>query len=101
MSQNHQPLRPADIPTVPGHFSLLDCPDHVLATEEGRALLARWQPVLLPNAKGTLRPGQGILRMFGRSTLLNLSSMVGMMGVKVTREQLLAINQELCAIPKP
>ena len=41
------------------------------------------------------------MRMMGGFTVLRLSGMLGMAGIKLTKEQLLAINEQLNQIQKP
>ena len=44
---------------------------------------------------------KGMMRMMGGFTVLRLSGMLGMAGIKLTKEQLLAINEQLNQIQKP
>ena len=44
---------------------------------------------------------EGMMKMMGGFTIVRLTSLMGAANVKVTKEQLLALNAELNKIPKP
>ena len=48
-----------------------------------------------------LKSGGGIMQMLGGFTVLRLTSMVGMMNVSFTKEELLKMNKKLNRIKKP
>ena len=45
--------------------------------------------------------GEGVMQMMGGFTVLRLTSMMGMMNVSFTKEELLAMNRKLNRIKKP
>ena len=86
-----------------GRFSINDRISAILAVPEGKALFDR----LLQQMGGGKKEfagfslNKGMMRMMGGFTVLRLSGMLGMAGIKLTKEQLLAINEQLNQIQKP
>jgi beta-galactosidase len=48
-----------------------------------------------------LKDGSGLMEMMGGFTVLRLTSMLGMMNVSFTKEELLKLNRKLNRIKKP
>ena len=48
-----------------------------------------------------LKGGGGLMEMMGGFTVLRLSSMMGMMNISFTKEELLKINRQLNRIRRP
>ena len=48
-----------------------------------------------------LKPDGGIMQMMGGFTVLRLASMIGMVNVNFTKEELLEMNKKLNRIKKP
>lgn len=93
-----------DIKERDGYLSLNSTVDNIRATEMGAAwfssfldsLAASLSKVGSPDGGDTLRSSLG---MAGSFTLLRLTGLLGMMGKSFTKEELLAMNDELLNIP--
>ena len=44
---------------------------------------------------------EGMMKMMGGFTVIGLASMMGTVNIKISKEQLLALNAQLNQIPKP
>ncbi|WP_426349754.1 glycoside hydrolase family 2 protein [Alloiococcus sp. CFN-8] len=94
-----------DITEVDGHFSLNDKLENIIKAPEGKA----WFTGLFAE----MAKGQGedsmikvdnmepMLKMMGSFTVLRLVSLMGAAGVKMTKEQMLGLNDQLNKIKKP
>lgn len=92
-----------DITAPKGRFSLNDRLGDILSVPEGRACMER----LLSGIGGGeqrfagFEMNEGMMQMMNGFTVLRLTSMMGTMDVRFTREQLLDLNAQLNQIPKP
>ena len=76
----------------------------ILRHPEGKRLFEERFAALLPGegeSLGGFEMTPAMMEMLGGFTVLRLSSMVGMMGVSLTKEQLLALNRALNQIEMP
>ncbi|MBQ7296239.1 MAG: glycoside hydrolase family 2 protein [Clostridia bacterium] len=92
-----------DITEVPGYFSLNDKMSDVLRSEEGRALFMgiMAQAGIGAGAKAAgFEMNEGMMQMMGGFTVIRLTSLLGMTGLKMTKEQLLGLNAQLNKIKK-
>ena len=93
-----------DITEVDGYFSLNDKMSDVLRSEEGRAL---FQGIMSQAGIGAgsevagFEMNEGMMQMMGGFTVIRLTSLLAMTGLKMTKEQLLAMNAQLNKIKKP
>ena len=89
-----------DIDAPEGYLSLNDKVSIVLATPEGAELFGS----ILGNLSGKKAMGfevsEGMMQMMGGFTVLRLTSMMGMMNLKFTKEQLLELNARLNTIKR-
>ena len=94
-----------DITEVEGHLSLNDKISDVFATMQGKLLMMSLVGKLMPKkgdkVAGGFEMNSDMMAMMGGFTLLRLSGMVGMMGVNLTKEDLLDLNAKLNKIKKP
>ena len=94
-----------DITEVEGHFSLNDKIGDIFATMQGKmlfmGLMAKMMPKKGEKMMGGFEMNDGMMQMLGGFTVLRLSGMIGMMGVNLTKEELLALNAKLNKIKKP
>ena len=94
-----------DITEVDGYFSLNDKISDVMATVKGKLLfmgmMAKMMPKKGEKVMGGFEMGDGMMEMMGSFTILRLSGMVGMMGINLTKEDLLDLNAKLNKIKKP
>ncbi len=96
-----------DITEVEGHLSLNDKMSDVLATVQGKLLFAGMMAKMMPKGKdGKVKAmgfelNDGMMQMMGGFTVLRLTSMMGMMNIHMTKEQLLDLNAKLNKIKKP
>lgn len=87
-----------DVESPDGYYSLKDKISDVMKSEEGRSLMKK---ILSRIDVGSFSTGNAeMTEMMGSFTLLRLSGMFGMMGVELTKEDLLSINRELNGIKK-
>ena len=93
-----------DITEVEGYLSLNDKMSDVLRTAEG-AQLFRGMMAQAGIGAGTdvmgFEMNEGIMQMMGGFTVIRLTSLLGMTGLKLTKEQLLGLNAMLNQIKKP
>ena len=90
-----------DITEVEGHFSLNDKLGDILRTDEGKKLFEG----MMENMRGGSAMGfemtDAMMQMMNGFTVLRLTSLMGAMNVKFTKEQLLEMNAKLNQIKKP
>ena len=100
-----------DITEVEGRFSLNDKISDIFETFRGKMLFMKLIAKFMPKKKkGEKSEGMGfggfemndsIMQMLGGFTVLRLTGMIGMVGVNLTKEDLLALNAKLNKIKKP
>ena len=94
-----------DITEKEGYLSLNDKMSDVLATVRGKLLFAGMMAKMMPKkgdkAMGGFEINDGMMQMMGGFTVLRLTSMLGMMNINMTKEQLLDLNEQLNKIKKP
>lgn len=93
-----------DITAPEGYFSLNDKLADIMAVEEGRQLFMAMMSRM--GGEGDGKPAgfelnDGMMKMMGSFTVIRLTSMLGTAGIKVTKEQLLGLNEQLNQIRKP
>ncbi len=97
-----------DITEVEGHLSLNSKFSEIMATIQGKLLVMS----MLPKFMGKKKEGEGfdvsgmgdmssMMGMLGSFTFLRLAGMMTMVGVNLTKEELLDINAKLNKIKKP
>lgn len=93
-----------DITAPEGYFSLNDKLSDILQSEAGRALfggmMAQITGAMSEKKAAGFEMNEGMMKMMGGFTIIRLTSMMGMTGVKFTKEQLLALNAQLNQIKK-
>ena len=94
-----------DITEVEGHLSINDKMSDIMATLQGKmligGLLLKFMPKKGEKMMGGFEMNGDMIQMMGGFTLLRLAGMIGMMGINLTKEQLLDINAKLNKIKKP
>ena len=94
-----------DITEVEGHLSINDKMSDIMATLQGKMLLGglllKFMPKKGDKMMGGFEMNEGMMQMMGGFTFLRLAGMIGMMGINLTKEQLLDINAKLNKIKKP
>lgn len=99
-----------DITEVDGYFSLNDKIGDVLASPEGAKLFSGLMKEVMGKMGGGkdgkmeamgFEVGPEMMQMMNGFTIIRLSGMVGMMGINLTKEQLLGLNAQLNKIKKP
>ena len=92
-----------DITTVDGYFSLNDRIDAIMANEEGLKLMKGVFAKMSQGGEGEEK-GMGVndkmMTMIGSFTLLRFTSMMGILGMTPTKEELLDLNAKLNKIKK-
>ena len=94
-----------DITAPEGHFSLNDKIGDILANPEGQRLFGDWMKQLL-GGNGENKKVMGfelspaMMKLMGGFTVLRAMNMAGAANISVTKEQLLAINEQLNKIKK-
>ena len=100
-----------DITEVEGYFSLNDKIGEIMATAQGKMLFLGLIAKMMPKKKDGGKEKDGMMgfemnndammQMLGGFTVLRLSGMIGMMGIELTKEDLLSLNAKLNKIKKP
>jgi len=100
-----------DITEPEGYFSLNDKISDIMATVKGKMFFMGLMGTMMKEMKKSkeegnsgfqidLKPDSGIMQMMGGFTVLRMASMIGMTGIKLTKEQLLDMNAKLNKIKK-
>lgn len=89
-----------DITAPEGYLSLNDKLEDILKTEGGKALFAAMMEQMAGGQQAASMLNEATMQMLGSFTLLRMISMAGMTGLTVTKEQLLALNEQLNQIKK-
>lgn len=89
-----------DITAPEGYLSLNDKLEDILKTEGGKALFAAMVEQMAGRQQAASMLNEATMQMLGSFTLLRMISMAGMTGLTVTKEQLLALNEQLNQIKK-
>ena len=96
-----------DIEAPEGYLSLNDKMSDVMATVRGKLLFAGMMAKMMPKGKNGEAPKAmgfeltaDMMQMMGGFTVLRLTSMLGMMNINMTKEQLLDLNAQLNKIKK-
>jgi len=98
-----------DIEAPEGYLSLNDKMSDVMATVRGKLIFAGMMAKFMPKGgKDGEKPkamgfelNADMMQMMGGFTVLRLSSMMGMMNINLTKEDLLELNAQLNKIKKP
>ena len=97
-----------DVETPEGRFSLNDKVGDILATFRGKLWFAKIGLKIKKMMSGGdakkasgFEMSEGVMKMMGGFTVLRLTSMMGMMNVNFTKEELLKMNKQLNRIKKP
>ncbi|MGN0635811.1 MAG: glycoside hydrolase family 2 TIM barrel-domain containing protein [Acutalibacteraceae bacterium] len=90
-----------DIQETEGMLSLNSKMGDVLASAAGMQLFAGLFAKLGGKQAAGFEMNEGMMQMMGGFTVLRLLSMLGMMDIQFTKEELLALNEQLRKIPKP
>ena len=96
-----------DITQPEGYYSLNDKISEIMKAKEGEAVFKELMGLMMPadgEKKSLIGPEQieSMMEMMGGFTVLRLTNLLGVAGngVKLTKEQLLALNAKLNAIPR-
>jgi len=94
-----------DITEVEGHLSLNSKMSEIMGTMQGKLLLGGLMMKMMPRKGDKVMGGfeltDAMMDMMGGFTLIRLAGMMGQMGMKLTKEQLLDLNAKLNKIKKP
>lgn len=89
-----------DITEREGYYSLNDKAEDVLRSREGQQLFAGiFADKMKGMGDGASSP-DGMMKMMGGFTVLRLMNLLGSLGKKPTKEELLALNEKLNRIPR-
>ncbi len=89
-----------DIDAPEGYFSLNDKLSDILAKPEGQEMFRGMVGGMLGQKAAGFEMNESMMQMMGGFTVLRLTSLMSMMDVKFTKEQLLALNAQLNKIKK-
>ena len=91
-----------DVTMPEGYFSLNDKLSDIMANEQGRAFFMGVMGKLMPGKMADQATGNGgaMMQMLGSFTVVRMVGLMGAAGLKMTKEELLAINAELNKIKK-
>ena len=96
-----------DVTEPEGYLSLNSKMSDIMATVRGKLLMASVFAKLMSAMKGGDKKAagfelnEGMMQMMGGFTLLRMTSLVGMMNVSFTKEELLDLNEKLNKIKAP
>ena len=105
-----------DVTTRKGYFSLNDTMGEIMKTVRGKIVLLEFAAIIMRSMKKNQKEGKAtpmggkgpkmkldgnVMKMLDGFTLLRASSMIGMVGATLTKEQLLGLNKQLNRIRKP
>ncbi len=93
-----------DVTAPKGYFSLNDKLGDILRSPEGRACIesSLLDPLQSGSAKSSeLQMNDAMMQMMNGFTVLRMTTVLGMMHVQFTKEELLALNAKLNRIKKP
>ncbi len=104
MKEKNAVLNWFDITMPEGYFSLNDKIGDIMKTVRGKllfmGLIAKMLPKKGKQVAGGFEMNDSMMKMLGGFTVLRLSGMIGMVGVKLTKEDLLSLNAKLNKIKK-
>ena len=104
MKEKNAILNWFDITAPEGYFNLNDKISDIFQTERGGALMKEMLKSLMPKENEDKSSGfelnETMMSMLGGFTVLRLSGMIGMMGVNLSKEDLLTLNSELNKVRK-
>lgn len=104
MKEKNAILNWFDITMPDGYFSLNDKIGDIMKTVKGKLLFLGLFAKMLPKkgdkVAGGFEMNDSMMKMLGGFTVLRLSGMLGIMGVSLTKEELLDINAKLNKIKK-
>ncbi|MBQ8556450.1 MAG: glycoside hydrolase family 2 protein, partial [Clostridia bacterium] len=93
-----------DITEVEGYYSLNDKLADIMKSPAGVQLFGQMMQSLTAQMEGGKMMGFDVtpdmMKMMGGFTVVRMTSLMGAGGIKVTKEQLLALNEQLNKIPK-
>ena len=91
-----------DVTMPEGYFSLNDKLSDIMANEQGRAFFMGVMGKLMPGKMADQAAGNGgaMMQMLGSFTVVRMVGLMRAAGLKMTKEELLAINAELNKIKK-
>lgn len=92
-----------DITEVEGHLSLNDKLSDIMATKVGEKILEETFSAISKSGAelaGGFKINDAMMQMMGGFTFIRLAGMLGMMGVNLTKEDLLSINSKLNKVKK-
>jgi len=90
-----------DVTQREGYFSLNDKLGDILQSDEGRKLLEGMLKPIQSSKVSGFEMTKDMMQMMNGFTVLRLTSLMGAMDVKFTKEQLLEMNEKLGQIRKP
>jgi len=90
-----------DVTVKEGYFSLNDKLFKILMSDEGKKLLNEFLSGLNQDKDGAKAFDEDLLRSVGGFTVLRLTKLLGTNGPRLTKEQLLDLNEKLNQIKKP
>ena len=104
-----------DVTTRKGYFSLNDTMGEIMKTVRGKIVLLEFAAIIMRSMKKNQKEGKAggmggtakmkldgnVMKMLDGFTILRASSMIGMVGATLTKEQLLKLNKQLNHIRKP
>lgn len=93
-----------DITAPEGYFSLNDKVSAIMENEQGRmvfaGIMAQMTKQLGSGGIAGFEMSEGMMQMMGGFTVIRLTSLMGTAGIKLTKEQLLSLNEQLNRIKK-
>ena len=92
-----------DITAPEGYFSLNDKLSAIMASEEGKTFFTSIMGKIMPGGTADLAKenSEAMMQMLGSFTVVRMLGLMSATGVKMTKEEMLALNAQLNQIRKP
>lgn len=100
LKDKHAVLNWFDITSPEGYYSLEDRLSDIMKSEEGAKIISSLFEAVNRGSKVEMATNGNLMEMMGSFTLLRLTGMLGMMGVELSKEDLLTLNKKLNQIEK-
>ncbi len=100
LKEKHAVLNWFDVTTPEGYFSLEDKLSDIMKSEEGARLVGDLFNKIKLGNQAKMETNGNMMEMMGSFTLLRLTGMLGMMGLEMSKEELISLNSKLNQIKK-
>ena len=100
LKEKHAVLNWFDISTPEGYFSLEDTLSDIMKSEEGAKIITELFEKIGNSGHSGMEINGNIWEMMGSFTLIRLTGMLGMIGIDLSKNELISLNEKLNNIKK-